>query len=99
MRVIIVDNEKNAIADTRLKCRKIEDLTEIFCFEDTEMALAFAETHVVDLALLGIEIGTMDGLSLCVALKQINPATAVVFLTAYPKYALEAFRCDASGFL
>ena len=99
MRVIIVDNEKGAIANTRLKCRRIEDITEIFCFEDTEMALAFAEAHIVDLALLGIEIGAMDGLSLCVALKQINPVTAVIFLTAYPKYALEAFRCDASGFL
>ena len=44
-------------------------------------------------------MGTTSGLDLCRTLLEINPRTNVVFLTAYPTYALDAWQTEASGFM
>jgi two-component SAPR family response regulator len=44
-------------------------------------------------------MGTASGLDLCHALLEINPCTKVVYLTAYPDYALDAWGSDACGFM
>ena len=46
-----------------------------------------------------IELGTANGLDLGHKLLEINPCTNVVYLTAYPDYALEAWETDACGFI
>lgn len=99
MRVIIVDDERSALQNARLKCEKISAITEIYTFGDPESAIAFAEHQAIDLAFLDIQMAEMDGLALCAVLKKINPAIAVIFMTAYEGFALDAFRCDASGYL
>lgn len=53
----------------------------------------------MDLALLDVEMPGMTGIELAAVLKQRQPDAAVVFLTAYPKYAADAFAVRASGYL
>lgn len=53
----------------------------------------------MDLALLDVEMSGMTGIELAAVLKQRQPDAAVVFLTAYPKYAVDAFAVRASGYL
>ncbi len=54
-----------------------------------------------DIALLDIKLQTGDGLSLCRAFRQANPAMHVVMLTSYDEetYLLEALRSGAHGYL
>ena len=53
----------------------------------------------IDLAILDIELGTASGLDLCRSLLEINLCTKVVYLTAYPDYALDAWDTGACGFM
>ena len=62
-------------------------------------AIEYAKSNRIALAVLDIELGTASGLDLCRTLLEINPRTNVVFLTAYPDYALDAWKTEASGFL
>ena len=62
-------------------------------------AIDCAKTNRIALAILDIELGTASGLDLSRRLLEINPLTNVVFLTAYPDYALEAWETEASGFM
>ena len=58
-----------------------------------------ALTNRVTLAVLDIELGTASGLDLCRTLREINSSTSIVFLTAYPDHALDAWNTEAIGFM
>lgn len=62
-------------------------------------AIEYAKMNRVNLAVLDIELGTASGLELCHTLHEINPCTNIVFLTAYPDYALDAWKTEANGFM
>lgn len=62
-------------------------------------AIEYAKMNRVKLAVLDIELGTASGLELCHTLHEINPCTNIVFLTAYPDYALDAWKTEANGFM
>ena len=68
-------------------------------FSWPQEAIEYAQANQVDLAFLDIELGTESGLDLCHTLLDINPCTNVVYLTAYPDYALSAWDTEASGFM
>ena len=52
-----------------------------------------------DLLLLDISMPGMDGMALARSLNAMESAPAVVFCTAWPDQALEAFDCDAVDYL
>ncbi len=62
-------------------------------------AIGFAETNRVDLAFIDIEMGNVNGMELCRRLLDIYPQTNVVYLTAFPDYAVDAWATGAYGFL
>ena len=62
-------------------------------------AIEYAKSNRVTLAILDIELGTASGFDLCHTLHEINSSTNIVFLTAYPDYALDAWKTEAIGFM
>ena len=53
----------------------------------------------MDLAFLDIEMGRVSGFDVCEKLLALNPTTNVIYLTAFPDYALKAWNTGARGFL
>jgi two-component SAPR family response regulator len=68
-------------------------------FQYAEDAIEFVRQQKVDIAFLDIEMPEMSGLELAEQLMEIDPYISVIFVTAYDKYALEAFRAHAIGYL
>ena len=68
-------------------------------FSGTSEALAFARSNPVALALAETRIGADSGLELCRELLAVNSRTNVIFLTAFPEFALEAWSTGACGYL
>ena len=68
-------------------------------FNGPRKVIEYARVNRIDLAILDIELGTASGLDLCRSLLEINPCTNVVYLTAYPDYALDAWDTGACGFM
>ena len=99
LNIIIVDDNKAIIADSLFVLEEVVPTATITGFNWPQEAIEYAKVNRIDLAILDIEMGTASGLDLCHALLEINPCTAVVYLTAYPDYSLDAWDTDACGFM
>ena len=97
--VIIVDDENIILRGSLHIVETVMPDADIHSFDNPGEALSFAQEHRVDIALLDIEMGNVSGLELSDKLLAINRYTNIIFLTAYPDYALDAWKTVASGFL
>lgn len=97
--VIMVDDSKVILSDGLAVLEEVMPDATIMGFIWPQEAIDYAKTNRVVLAILDIELGTASGLDLSRRLQEINPHTNVVFLTAYPDYALDAWNTEASGFM
>ena len=99
MRAICVDDEKVITDYVVSLCREMPPLTEAQGFTRAREALEWLLDHDADLALLDIDMPDMNGLTLAAEIKKRHPDTAIVFLTGYSEYAVNAFALRASGYL
>ncbi|MDO4537051.1 MAG: response regulator [Coriobacteriales bacterium] len=97
--VILVDDSRAILTDSVAVLEDVLPDATITGFIWPQEAIEYAKTNRISLAILDIELGTSSGLDMCRTLLEINPCTNIVFLTAYPDYALEAWETKASGFM
>jgi two-component system response regulator AlgR len=99
MRVLIVDDE--SLARERLR-RLLTEQADVECVGEAANgleALRLIEALRPDLVLLDIRMPRMDGLETARHLVKLEPAPAVVFVTAYGDYALQAFEAQAVDYV
>ena len=99
MRIICVDDERILLEDTVALCLELPEVNEAKGFTSAAEALEWFSTDTADVALLDIDMPEMNGLELAAKIKAASPATAVIFITGYSQYALDAFSVRASGYL
>ena len=99
MRAICVDDERILAQDVAEMCLELPQIHEVKIFTRAKAALQWLEDHPVDLALLDIDMPDMNGIELAANIKNRWPDVAVIFLTGYSQYAVEAFSVRACGYL
>ncbi len=100
--VLIVDDE--APARARLRDVLADIATElpnevVAEAENGVVALGMIAAHEVDVALVDIRMPTMDGIEFARHLSQLEKPPAVIFVTAYDAYAVQAFELSALDYL
>jgi DNA-binding NtrC family response regulator len=97
--ILVIDDEDNFLTLVRwfLSQRGFEIQTA----SSRDEALDVVQEQSFDIALLDINLGTADGLSLLDALIARSPKTKVVMMTAYPTVGTikQAFEKGASRYL
>ena len=99
LEVCIVDDEALARARLRRLLRELPDVH--ICGEaanGTELRTLLVEV-APSLVLLDIEMPGENGLQLAEWLNQQPSPPAIIFLTAFPQFALDAFSVHAAGYL
>jgi two-component system LytT family response regulator len=98
MDVIIVDDEPAARRTLRECCAAEPDLRVVGEYGDGRAALEAIHARPPGLLFLDIQMDTMNGLQVA---RSLDPTTlpAIVFVTAYDQYALEAFEVNATDYL
>ena len=99
MRVLCVDDALPIMEDIVAMCRQLPQIEEVTGFTRPREALEWLKTHPIDLALLDIDMPEINGLMLAEQLKRRYPDAAIIFLTAFPQYAVQAFKLRATGYL
>lgn len=97
--VIVVDDERVALAGAVSVLEEAFPLAAITGFTRPSDALAYAQAHPVAIAFLDVEIGRTSGLDLCRALLERCPRANVVYLTVHREYSFDAWQTGACGFL
>lgn len=98
-RVIMVDDNRIILNGGMPILEEVMPNATVTGFTKPMEAIEYAKKEHVALAFLDIEMGSISGLDVCRDLLGINPRTNVVFLTAYPSYAIDAWETGASGFM
>ncbi len=99
MRFLAVDDEPRALKDICEALKEAVSDCELASFSSPAKALEYGETNPLDVAFLDIEMGRVNGLVLAKKLKDIQPDIHIIFVTSYEKYAVDAFRIHATGYL
>ncbi len=95
MKTILVDDMALDMQLLELKCADLPDFEIVGKFTDPAEAEAYAQTHEVDFAMLDIDMPGMNGIELARRLRALRRDIIIVFVTAHPRFAVEAFRMKA----
>jgi two-component system, LytTR family, response regulator AlgR len=102
LRVLVVDDE--LLARSRLRtllsdCREPSATVVAEAANAMQAIQALQTGHGVDVALLDIHMPGADGMSLAQTIRGLPNAPAVVFVTAHPEHAVQAFELEAVDYL
>ncbi|NBB92380.1 MAG: response regulator [Gammaproteobacteria bacterium] len=99
MRVLLVDDERPALERLARLLESQDGATVCGSLSDASGVLEACTELLPDVVLLDVEMPGMDGLDVARRLRKLSPPPAVVFVTAYEQYAVEAFELAAVDYL
>jgi len=99
LEVVIVDDEPVAVRRLAGLLRGRDDVVVAGTAGTAEEAIALVERDPPDLILLDIEMPGMNGISLADRLRALPQRPAIIFVTAFSRFALEAFDVAATDYL
>ena len=100
MLLFAVDDEKPILEGTKDTLLKACEGAEVMTFSRGDAALeAISQGKKPDVVFSDIEMPGLSGLEFAVKLKSLSPETKIVFVTGHDKYAVNAFKIKANGYL
>ncbi|MEM8826167.1 MAG: LytTR family DNA-binding domain-containing protein [Pseudomonadota bacterium] len=99
LRTLLVDDEPLAIERMQVLLSDIEDVEIAGTALDGESALRLVDSLSLDLVFLDISMPGMTGMEIAETLAQKDAPPAVIFVTAFDRYAARAFDVAAVDYL
>ncbi len=99
MNIVCIDDEKLILDNTVIMCKDMKETDEVSGFTNPYKALDYIRENTVDIALVDINMPEIDGINLAKLIKKEKPDIAIVFLTGYSEYAVDAFSIHAQGYI
>ncbi len=98
IRTLIIDDEELARKRLRRLLREFADIQIVAEAESGSEAVLKIETHRPDLLLLDVQMPDLDGFGV-LRMLDLDRLPLVIFVTAYDRYAVEAFEVNAVDYL
>lgn len=99
LRTLIVDDEPLAVERMQILCARIPRLDLVGTANDGEAALRLAGALAPDLLLLDIAMPGLDGMGVARGLEGMAARPAIIFVTAFDRFAVAAFDVAAVDYL
>ncbi len=99
MRTLIVDDEPLAVERMQMLCADIPRIILVGTANDGEAALRMIDALSPELLLLDIGMPHLDGMAVARTVQEQAVQPAIIFVTAYDSFAIEAFDLSAADYL
>ena len=99
MNVLIADDEKMMRSGMEKEVKKVLPDADVFIAASGKEALDIFKKEDISLVFLDVEMPGMNGLEVAQNLKEIKPDVNIVMTTAYPNYAVDAYKLHIGGYL
>src|SRR3546814_7508700 len=99
LRTLIVDDEPLAIERLQILAGQQEGVSLVGTASDGASALRLVDALAPDLLLCDIAMPDLNGLEVATAIDKLDKPPAVVFVTAFDRYAVAAFDVAAVDYL
>lgn len=99
LRILIVDDEPLAVERLQILCSRQEAVQVVGTAHNGEAALRLIAALAPDVVLLDIAMPGMDGMAVAHALSSHAPRQAIIFVTAFDRFAVAAFDVAATDYL
>lgn len=99
IRTMIVDDERYAREELAYLLGKFPGIQIVGEVESGEIAVVKTLQLQPDVVFLDVEMPRMNGMEVAKALVELKKVPLIIFATAYPQFAAEAFRINATDYL
>lgn len=99
MNCIIVEDEYPARKELAYFIKTFSSIKIIEEFDDSIKALKYIQNNQMDIIFLDISMPNLDGITLGKIIKNMEDKPKVVFITAHPEYAIDAFEVEAFDYI
>lgn len=99
MKVVVVDNEVNALNYLVNILKNHEEITIEKTFTDSIDALVYLLKNPCDIVFLDIEMPNINGIYLAEQITNVNPDIKICFVTAFNDFAVKAFEINAIDYI
>ena len=99
MKILITDDEKMMRSGMEKEVKKVLPDAVVYTAASGKEALEIFGKEDISLVFLDVEMPGMNGLEVAKRLKEIKPTVNIVMTTAYPNYAVDAYRLHIGGYL
>lgn len=97
--ILIVDDEPLARGRIKSLCNRITKIDRIDMASGGREALDMISRSCPEILLLDIDMPDLSGMEVAKHCQQLATAPEIIFTTAHDRYAVEAFRFDATDYL
>jgi len=99
MKVWLIDDEHACLNELDWLLKQYPDMEIAGMYSDSVKALNSIDEYHPDAAFLDIDMPKISGLELALSLQDKYPGIIVIFVTAYPQFALDAYKAHPLDFL
>lgn len=99
MNVLIADDERMVRIGMEKEVRKVFPDAGIFVATNGGEAIEIFSKVDISLVFLDIEMPGMNGLEVAKRIKDVAPTVNIIMTTAYPNYAVKAYKMHIGGYL
>jgi len=98
-RVMVADDEPPALERLTRLLKGIDGVELCAAVGEADRVIETCRRRRPDVVLLDVEMPGTDGIELARALRKLSPPPAVIFVTAFEQYAVDAFELAAVDYL
>jgi DNA-binding LytR/AlgR family response regulator len=96
LKTVILDDEFLALQLLEVYAEKVQDIHFIRSFSKSKEAFEYLKQHEIDLLITDIQMPQINGIDL---VSNLKPSPLVIFTTANPQYAIQAFELCVIDYL
>lgn len=99
MIAVIIDDNANACAHMQMALTELPIITSVHTFHSCSAALEWMQEYPPDLVFMECIVGNYSTISVADTIQKSYSGCKVIFCTAYPTFALDAYQIHAAGYL